>query len=114
MNPEETQPQISQGDMTPEEAKAALGLSTRLTEQHLVSQMPAPEAPTSPGSEPGTTEQAEPKEDVKSEIEGLETRIMDELKTLREDLMSQGEGKELAALKKEIEAVLNDDSNESE
>src|SRR3989344_4468613 len=38
MNPEETQPNLE--EMTPEDAKAALGLSTRLTEQFLMSQVP--------------------------------------------------------------------------
>lgn len=104
MPPEQSQ----QSNMTPEEAKAALGLSTRLTEQHLMSQMPQQEV-TTPAEEPGTTEQPEQQQDVTAEMQGLESRLMDELKTLREEMKTQGDGKkELADLKAQIESILNE------
>mgnify|MGYP002868122821 CR=1 FL=1 len=105
-------PQNTQSNMTPEEAKASLGIATYLQGQHLQSQMPQDtpvEGDTSPGSEPGTTEQPGQQQDVQAEIQGLETRLMDELKTLREDMKTQGDGKaELADLKKQIEQILNE------
>lgn len=103
MPPQQSQ---AQNSMSPEDAKASLGIATALQDQMMPKQ--APEAPTSPGNEPGTTEQPNQQEDVKAEISGLETRLMDELKTLREDMATQGDAKaELADLKKQIEQILN-------
>jgi hypothetical protein len=99
MPPEQSQ---AQPDMSPEEAKASLGIAT-----HLQSGL-MPQAPTSPGNEPGTTQQPEQGQDVQAEIQGLESRLMDELKTLREEMKTQGDGKaELQDLKKQIEEILN-------
>lgn len=113
MNPTETQGQIT-GD-----PKASLGFSNMLREQMFNNQhaqaQPAVDTSVSdtgatPADESGATQPIN-KEDVQNEISGLETRLMDELKTLREEMKTQGDGKkELADLKKQIESILN--SNE--
>lgn len=103
MPPQETQ----DNNMTPEEAKASMGIATHLQDQ-LMPQAPQ-EAPTSPANEPGVEQNPAQKEDVVNEISGLETRLMDELKTLREDMKTQSDGKaELADLKKQIESIINE------
>lgn len=85
-SPETAQPQ---GNMTPEEALADLGISTRLSEQFLMSQVPPeeevieeeaqPEAPVEPETAPeGEVEpevEKESAEDKDVEIESMKTDI---------------------------------------
>ena len=100
------QSQAIQSNMTPEDAKASLGIATHLQDQLMPQQ--APQEPTSPANEPGASQPA-PQQDITAEIQGLETRITDELKTIREEMKTQGDGKaELADLKKQIEQILNE------
>ena len=58
--------------LSPDEAAASLAFATNLSENFMPQ---APEAPTSPGNEPGTQENPASQEDVKTEISGLETRF---------------------------------------
>ncbi len=73
--------------LTPEEAKASLGLATRLSEQHLASQV-APQTPSqspqeAPGQETGqNTEQTQP-EPQENEFE---TKTTKELETMKTDI----------------------------
>lgn len=103
-----TQPQQSQ-DLTPEEAKASLGMATMLQDQFL--QMQNPKAPQTPETAPDQTQTPEPQKDPVTEIEGLRTEIMKELQTMREDMKVALEPKDEKAqifdLKKQIEEVLN-------
>lgn len=102
-------PQQSQTDLSPEDAKASLGIATTLQDQ-LLGNAGEQEAPTTPQNEPGTQDSPENRVDVKEEISGLETRLMDELQTLREEMKTQGDGKkELEDLKAQIEKILNSD-----
>ncbi len=80
-------PQNTQSNMTPEEAKASMGIATHLQDQLM------PTDPTSPANEPGDQKNPESKVNVKTEISGLETRLMDEIQTLREEMKTQGDGK---------------------
>ena len=96
MDTQNTQPNID-----PNKVSAALAFATNLQSQSLPS-------PTSPANEPGAEQQPSTQEDVKTEISGLESRLMDELTTLRAEMKSQGDGqKELQDLKKQIEEILN-------
>lgn len=100
---EQEQSQQQNSEMSPEDAKASLGIATMLQ-----SQLMPQEETTSPAEEPGTQEQPEQQEEVKTQIEGLETRLMDEIQTLKSELKTQGDGKaELAEFKAQIEEILN-------
>lgn len=77
------------GELTPEEAKASLGLSTRLSEQFLMSQVPQEEIEAPEEGQPDATETPEeaPQEEIEpkveeevaeepdSDIEGMKTDI---------------------------------------
>lgn len=77
MNPEETQPE----ELTPEDAKAALGLSTRLSEQMLMA-----EAQPMEGQEaPEELELEEPKEDVRAIIKEEMENFKKEMLTILEN-----------------------------
>lgn len=97
MNPEQ-----NQEEMTPEEAKASMGIATHLQT------MLMPQAPQTPNPDQGVPQNQQTPKDVETQIQGLESRIMDELQTLREEMKAKGDSKELADLKKQIEAVLNE------
>lgn len=112
MIPEELQdPNI---DMTPEEAKASLGLSTRLTEQYLMSQMPQePMGEEEVDMETGDVEETveEPVEEVEDPLVSLEERLTQKIEEMGEKLKKSisGDNDEVESLKKEIEKVLNED-----
>lgn len=95
-------PQNSQ--MSPEEAKASLGIATHLQGMLL------PQAPvaSNPAPEPPTNQQTS--QDLQTEMQGLESRIMDEIGTLKEEIKKaqpQDSNKQIDDLKKQIEDVLN-------
>lgn len=104
MKPNETQPQNPQDGigLTSDELAAAMGFMTTLGDQQMQTQM-QPEEQTEEGMPEETPEEtAQP-------IEEMESRIMQELQTLREEMKAQGDGKsELAELKKQIETILNE------
>lgn len=101
------EPQQSQ--MTHEEAKASLGIATHLQDM-LMPQAPMEGTGTdAPGVPQEENPQPNAQEEMKAQIEGTETRLMEEIKTLREEMKTQGDGKqELADLKKQIESILNE------
>lgn len=86
MNQEQTQ-----GNMTPEEAAASLGLSTRLSEQFLMSQaqmnQPAPleSTPEAP-EEPQNAPQQEESEDVEEEDDDKLDMVLDEIANIKEEI----------------------------
>lgn len=89
----------------PDHARSSLGFSTMLLQQGL------PQAPQAQDPAQGVPTNQTTPEDTKAQMDGLESRLMDELKTLRAEMKSQADGQqELSDLKKQIEAVLN--SNE--
>lgn len=105
-------PQQSQQEMSPDEAKAALGIATSLQEQ-MMAQMGMQEQPqegTTEGEMPQGEEQTqEPQKDQAQGIEELKSEILQEIQTLREEVKAQGEGsKEITELKKKIEDILNE------
>ncbi len=101
-------PQQSQPNITPEDAKAGMGIATHLQSFLLPQgQQSSPSTPQQAPSQGAPTNQENPT-DVKAEISGLESRLMDELDTLKSQMKTQGDSnKELEDLKKEIEKVLN-------
>ena len=107
------QPQNPQSDMTADQAAAALAYATNLSEQFLPKVQP--EAPQTPETAPEST--PEPQADPMAEMTALKEEIMSELQAVREDikLVAQGDVKdeksEIAELKKQIEAVLNEDAD---
>ena len=104
-------------DITPEEAKTSLGLATRLSEQHLMSQMPqegTTEAPQEPQEAPQQEEMVEPKETPEEEkkepeedkMAKLELSIVDRLDKIRKELKDDQKS-QVDSLRKEIENALN-------
>lgn len=95
---------ITQANMTPDEAKASLGLATHLM-SHLMPQAPqTPEPAPQPPSNQGNPE------DTQAQMQGLETRIMEEIGALKQEIKQaagKDSGSEIETLKKEIEKVLN-------
>ena len=95
-----TNPQ--QNQLNPDQTGAALAFATNLMRQTL------PEPSQTPNPAQGAPQNQQTPEDVQLQIQGLESRLMDELQTLKTEMKDQGDGKqELADLKKQIEAVLN-------
>ena len=82
--------QEEQSQLTPEEAKATLGLSTRLSEQFLMTQLPqmAEEGSQEPQeaqqqestSEPKEEPQQEETNDIEERMADMEKRLMDNMK----------------------------------
>lgn len=90
--------------LTPDEAKASLGVANHLM-SHLM-----PQAPQEPQPAPESPTNQETTTDTQAQMQGLETRIMDEIGALKEEIKKaqpKDAGSEIEALKKEIEAVLN-------
>lgn len=69
----------TQEGLTPEEAKASLGLSTRLSEQFLMSQVP--QAPQEGQMPQGEESSEEPKEDATTSLEGKMDEKMEVLRS---------------------------------
>lgn len=87
--------------MSPEDAKASLGTATFLQNQLL------PTAET-PNPDQGVPTNQQTPEDTTAQIQGLESRLMDELQTLKAEMKDQQDGKkEFNDLKKQIEEILN-------
>lgn len=99
-------PQQSQAQMNPDDAKAALGIATHLQSFLMPQGQQGPQTPAQDPNQGAPTNQTN-QTDVKGEMQGLETRLMDELQTLKAEMKNQGDGKqELADLKKQIEQIL--------
>ena len=98
-SPEMAQPQ---DDMTPEEAKASLGLSSRLSEQFLMSMAPQQEEEV-PAEAPPEAQNA-PESEAEPEVE----EVVEEPAEDPEKRMTDMET-DIALLKK---AVINDDAGE--
>ena len=93
--------EITQEELSPEEAKAALGLSTRLSEQYLMSQVPQEGMEDTEGSESPemaseSVEEPEVEEEDKFDPEAFKKEIMEEVK------------KEVGGIKEAIADALND------
>lgn len=82
MNPNNMQQQNV--DMTPEEAKASLGLATRLSGQMLMAQN-AQIAPQDTQNAPQQDQNAQPPLDMITEIDNLKTQFMTELGNAKEE-----------------------------
>ena len=115
MNDEVMQEENS--ELSPEEAKAALGLSTRLTEQFMMSQVPqeaeqeTPEAPVEPQEAPTEelpeeTEEEPQEEEKEDSLAKLELSIVDRLDKIRKELKDDQKD-QVDSLRKEIENALN-------
>lgn len=99
---------MQQQEMTPEEAKASMGMATTLQEGLLgnageQAEMGSQEAQNAP-------EQEMMGQPETGGLEEMESRIMEEIGALRDEIKkSKGGDDEIEELKKEIEAVLNDE-----
>ena|SRR3990167_3609374 len=102
MNPEEIQPNIEA--MSPEEAKAALGLSTRLTEQFLMSQVPQE------GIEGTETPETAPEQDLTLETE--ETPPIDP-EALKQEITNDIKKDLPEMLKGVLKELLDEDEDET-
>lgn len=99
-------PKNSQTNLTPNDAKASLGIATHL--QDMLMPKGQPQGPPAQDPAQGAPSNQTTPEDTKAQMDGLESRLMDELQTLRAEMKTQGDGKqELADLKKQIETILN-------
>jgi hypothetical protein len=96
--------------MTPEEAKASLGLATHL--QSFLLPKGQGQASQTSDSAPGEAQPPEqPTTDMKAEIQALESRIMQEIGGLKQEIQKaqpKDANQEIDDLKKQIEAVLNE------
>ena len=93
--------------LNPTDTRATLGNLTHIMGHLIPQQQPDQSQNTAP--EPPQNQQMP--EDVNSQVSGLESRIFDELGTLREEIKKIGapkdQNKELEDLKKQIETVLS-------
>lgn len=95
-------PQQIQPNIDPNQVSVGLAQTNHFLQQHLQSTMPPAQDP----NQGVPTDQTNPT-DVTAQITGLETRLMDELATLKKEMQDQGDGKkELSDLKKQIETIL--------
>lgn len=102
--------QQSQGQpMSPDAAKASLGLATHLQSLLMPQAQPDTSQQPNPAPEPPTNQ--ETSQDLTAEIQGLESRIMDEIGVLKSEIQKaqpKDSGHELETLKKEIEKIINE------
>src|SRR3990167_6559240 len=105
--------EITQENMTPEEAKASLGLSTRLSEQFMMSQaqmngtMPPVEGEMPQGGENGEELEKEPQEDKMTAMEGKMDEKMEILRTeLKETIKT-----EIGSIRDEIKSALENEQD---
>lgn len=106
MNPQETQ------DITPEEAKAALGLSNRLSEQYLA--MQAPQAPemqeNALGEEEMDTMGEEEGFDMQAHMKEMESKMDEKIESLRAEVKSIV-AEEVSGLRKDIKEALDNEQD---
>lgn len=98
----------SQIEMTPEEAKASLGIATNLMDGLM------PKAPIEPQDAPGQEESSLREQYPNSQQEGQEssselTEIKNEIQELRKEVEKSLNDNDIKDLKSQIEAALNDD-----
>ncbi len=103
-------PQTQQDDKQGHETAANLAFSTSLS-QMLQGNHPS-QTSQEPQNAPEQEQNQAPQEDTNSKLEGLESRVMDEIKGIK-DMIEQNtpkdKNKELEDLKKEIKSVLESD-----
>lgn len=100
MNPNQTQGSNPQ-DMTPEEAKAGLGLATRLNEQMLVANAPQQGAP-----QPDTQQQP----DLMGELDKVRTDFQTELGGLKQTTQDMIKA-EIDKLRDDIQSAIQEETN---
>lgn len=100
MDLENTQSNMSTEELTPEDAKASLGLATRLSDQFMMSQVPQ-EGTMAPQEPQETDTQGE---EIDTELEDLEARLMGKIDEV--DMSA-----ELQEIKDELKS-LNDHDDE--
>lgn len=105
---EELNMDMENSDLTPEEAKASLGLSTRLTEQMMMAQVPQEGEESSETLETAPGEEEIPKtpETPPLDPEAFKNEIMDEVKSAIKE--------EIEGLKEMLKGALEDDDEETE
>lgn len=106
--------EITQEDISPEEAKASLGFSTTLVEQMLAQMNPQMAEEATQESEAPTEvmpeEEEEPIEDIDVKLVEMEDRLTSKIDSLSKD-MKTDDSKELENIKKQLEDILNEEDD---
>lgn len=108
MNPQDTQQNM--GD-----PKASLGFSNMLREQLFMQENPMPESPEMEqggmeGANMGQDSTPENGEDLKTEIQDMEERIMGSIDELKTEIKGE-DNDEIKSIKKELEGLLTEEEN---
>lgn len=97
--------------LTPDQIGSHLGFVTHALQQGLSQEQPqALDATQQPNPAPQPPTNQETPKDLLSEMQGLESRIMDEIGVLKSEIQKaspKDSGHELENLKKEIEKIIN-------
>lgn len=106
MNMGQPEEEMSMEEMTPEEAKASLGISTYLSEQALMAQVPQKpvEGSEMPETAPGEEQMPEEEKEPPLDPEAFKNEIMDEVKSAIKE--------EIEGLKEMLKGALEDDDEE--
>ena len=110
-------PQDTQSNMTPEEAKAALGNATYFQDQMLSMQNPQPDATSAPTdtpkesqNAPQQTEAQVPQVDIEKELTTLKSDLNEQMKSLRKD-MENDVKTQIDSLYQKIKDALTDEQD---
>lgn len=109
-----TQQDNMQG-LNPDQIASSLAFSTNLHEQMLPPEQPVESIQTPQDASQAPTEvpqEVKPKEDLKSEIQGMESRIMDEIASLWKEFKSGDNREEINSIRKELEKALNENGEQ--
>lgn len=102
MNEEQMQGQNVDNQMTPEEAKASLGLATRLGEQMLM--VENPQMPEEEGGEQ-TTLQEPTEEKPEMDLEAMKSEMLESIKPQIQEIVKE----EMTGLRQEIKDALDEE-----
>lgn len=104
-------PTQADNQIDPATMRASLGFATSALQQGLSQEQPqALDATQQPNPAPQPPTNQETPKDLLSEMQGLESRIMDEIGVLKSEIQKaspKDSGHELENLKKEIEKIIN-------
>lgn len=107
MEQEQTQQPQEGGQLSPEEAKASMGIATQLQDQLLAQQNPQPETPQEPQDVP-QEQQPDPQEDMLKEIDTLKTQFQEELMQVKKETKDTIK-KQIESLRQDIKDALNEE-----
>lgn len=113
MNPEKTQAELSPTELTPEDAKAALGLSTRLSEQMLMAQAEPMEGQETPETAPGEELELDTEAgDIDTKLSEMEERLSQQIESIKSEVSDNGTAEEIASIREELKSLLKEDDKQ--